>query len=245
MLSRLATPMMCAIVMASMAACVSTGPESQEESRKAAKTNTELGQQYLQRGQYEIALEKLRRAIAQDKTYAPAHTVLAFLYEQIGEDDLAEGEYHAAVRYDPDDGSTNNNYAAFLCARGKAREAEPYFAKALKDPFYDTPELALSNAGICELGAGNLDKAEKFLRQSLEYDQNLPASLLALGKLHYQRGDYFRARAFLQRYEAVADQNGESLDLGYRIETELGDREAAQAYMDELARDYPELVPKK
>ncbi len=225
-----------------LAACAGSAaaPESDSKARKAAETNTELGRQYIARGDYEIALDKLKRAIAFDRSYAPAHTVLAYLYERIGDDEMAGKEYREAIKYDPKDGGVNNNYGAFLCSIGKWKEAEPYFEKALRDPFYETPALPLSNAGLCAMNAGDLDKAENFLRQSIEYDENLSASLLALSQLNYQREQYLRARAFLQRYEAVAPDTEVSLEHGYKIEKAMGDKEAAQRYRSELIEQFPE-----
>ena len=223
-----------------LVACSSSGGSKDEDSdRKAAETNTSLGQAYMARGQYEIALEKLKRAVANDKTYAPAHTLLAVLYERLGESDLAEKEYQAAVRYDPDDGDVNNNYGTFLCRTGKSEQAEPYFMKAVKDPFYDTPQVAYANAGNCSLDRGDLDKAEAFLRQSLEYDGNYAAALLPMADLSFRQGSYLRARAFLQRYEAVGILNEESLLLGYRIESELEDTKSANRYRTELLERFP------
>lgn len=223
-----------------LAACAPVDTVDDESAaRKAAETNTELGRQYLARGDYEIALDKLKRAIANDRTYAPAHTVLAYLYEYVGDDEMAGKEYREALKYDPRDGSVNNNYGAFLCSTGDWQKAEPYFEKALDDPFYDTPGLALSNAGTCALNAEQLDKAERFLRQSLEYDDNLAASLLGLGKLKYQQGQFLSARAFMQRYEATATHTEESLLVAYRIERELGDDDAAAEYRRQLIQQFP------
>jgi len=222
-----------------IAACSSTPKKSDEDLRKAAETNTALGRQYLDMGRNEIALEKLKRAIAFDKTYAPAHTMLAILYETIGEMEDAEREYKLALRYDPTDGDVNNNFGAFLCGMGRESEAEPYFVAAIDDPFYDTPEIALSNAGACALARGDLDKAELYLRQSLDYDNNLGAALLPMAEVSYQQESYLRARGFLQRYEAVGTLTEESLSLGYRIESNLGDQKAADRYRTELLEQYP------
>jgi type IV pilus assembly protein PilF len=223
-------------------ACATTpGPEDEESSnRKAAETNTALGQGYMQRKQYEIALEKLKRALAFDHTYAPAHTVLAILYETIGELDLAEKEYAEAVTIDPGDGDINNNYGAFLCSIGKGKEAYKYFQKAVKDPFYKTPEVAYTNAGKCALAQGDLDKADVFLRQSLKYNDKLPSALIAMAEVSYQKGNYLRARAFLQRFGAVGAWNEDSLLLGYRIESKLGDAESANRYRSELLSLFPD-----
>lgn len=228
-----------AAALLALAGCVSSPGKPDSSMRKAAETNTALGRQYMDRGQNEVALEKLKRAVAYDKTYAPAHTMLAILYETIGKPDLAGEEYRKAVQYDPEDGDVNNNYGAFLCGIGKREEAEKYFVTAVADPFYETPEVALTNAGSCALARGDLDKAESFLRQSLGYDEKLGAALLPLAEVSYRKESFLQARAFLQRYEAVGPVNQESLSLGYRIETRLGDEKAAERYRQELLDRYP------
>jgi type IV pilus assembly protein PilF len=223
-----------------LAACVSSGPErSETDARKAAETNTALGRQYMDRGQYEISLEKLKRAVAFDKTYAPAHTMLGVLYETIGERDMAEAEYRQAVHHDPKDGSVNNNLGAFLCGVGKREEADRYFKAAIADPFYETPQVALSNAGSCALERGDLDAAEAYLRESLKRDPRMAAALLPMAEVSYRKGAYLQARAFLQRYEAVADRTRESLMLGVRVETQLGDEASAEKYRKALREQHP------
>ena len=222
-----------------LAGCTSTPKKSEDGSRKAAETNTALGRNYMDRGQYEIALEKLKRAVAHDKTYAPAHTMLGVLYETIGETEDAGKEYKLAVQYAPKNGDVNNNYGAYLCAIGKRKEAEKYFITAVDDPFYSTPAIALSNAGSCALAEGDLDKAETFLRQSLDYDPKLVEALLPMADVSYQQGSYLTARAFLQRYESLSEMNEESLLLGYDIEMELGDKESAERYRREFQERFP------
>ena len=231
------------IVLSLLAACTSTPKKSEQEMRKAAETNTALGRQYLDRGQYEISLEKLKRAVGNDKTYAPAHTMLGVLYETIGEDEDAEKEFRLAVQYDPTDGDVNNNLGAFLCRNGKAVEAAPYFDTAVEDPFYSTPGVAYANAGSCALQRGELDQAEFYLRKSLEKDRRMPEALLPMAEVSYQKGSYLTARAFLQRFEAVAQENEESLRLGVLIESALGDKQSADRYRMRLMEDYPDAIP--
>lgn len=225
-----------------LVACVSTNEPSTESARKAAETNTTLGRNYMDRGQYEIALEKLKRAVAHDKTYAPAHTLLGVLYETIGEIEQAGKEYKLAVHYDPKNGDVNNNYGAYLCARGRQAEAEKYFLTAVKDPFYETPAIAYANAGSCALQLGDLDKAETFLRQSLDYDSTLGSALLPMAEVSYRQGEYLRARAFLQRFEAQGVMDEKSLMLGYQTELKLGDNDSADKYLQELQERFPESM---
>ncbi len=223
-------------------ACGSTGETKtgeKSDGRRAAETNAALGRQYFDRKQYEVALEKLKRAVAFDITYAPAHSMLGVLYETLGEMDKAGEEYKLAVRYDPDDGDVNNNYAVFLCSKGRYNEANRHFETALEDPFYNTKYVAAANAGLCAFNNGDLDKSELYLRQSLEYDQKYSPALLPLAQISYRKQDFLKARAFLQRFESAGTINSESLYLGYLIESELGDGKSASRYRENLMDQFP------
>lgn len=231
------------VLVATLAAgCATTAPETvdaKSNARKAAETNTALGRRYLDRRQYEVAMEKLKRAVAQDPTYAPAHTLLGVLYETVGMIEEAGRQYRLAVKHDPTDGDVNNNYAVYLCGQGQGEKAEEHFEVAFKDPFYDTLQMAYANAGKCAMQRGDLDKAERYLRQSLEYDGKYAAALLPMAEVSMRKEAYLPARAFLQRYEAVGEMNAESLYLGYRIERALGDAASAARYRRELLDGYP------
>lgn len=242
LLKSAACVVICLFASLMLSACATSGTSKtgeKSEGRKAAETNTALGRQYLERKQYEVSLEKLKRAVAFDNTYAPAHTMLGVLYETIGEKSKAGEEYKLAVRHDPDDGEVNNNYAVFLCGQGQYREADRHFETALKDPFYTTKYVAAGNAGLCAMNNNDLDKAELYLRQSLEYDNKYAPALLPMAQVSYRKEEYLRARAFLQRYEAVSETNSESLYLGYLIESKLGDGKAASQYRENLMDQFP------
>jgi len=230
---------LCVVLLAGCGTPASKDSDTASRARKAAETNTSLGRQYLDLGKYEVAQEKLKRAVAYDKTYAPAHTVLGVLHEVLGQRDLAEKEYQLAVHYDPDDGDVNNNYAVFLCGQNKPDEADHYFQVAMQDPFYATPEVVYGNAGLCALQANYLDKAERYLRQSLEYDEKFVAVLLPMADVQYRKGAYLNARAFLQRFEAVGTKDAHSLLLGFRIESALGDEATAARYKKDLLSEFP------
>jgi type IV pilus assembly protein PilF len=225
-----------------LAGCASTPSDSgsvDNDRRRAAELNTQLGREYMTRGQYEIALEKLKRAVESDNSYAPAHTMLAVLYETLGEEENAGKHFEAAVKAAPNSGDANNNFGTFLCRTGKPERADRYFLAALDDPFYQTPEAALGNAGACAIQRGDLEQAETYLRQSLAYDPNFPDALLSLAALNYEQGELLRARAFLQRFDGASEMTAESLLLGYRIESGLNNPEDAMRYRSELIQQFP------
>lgn len=224
-------------------ACASTqgnGPYDQTESEKAADFNTSLGLEYMNRGQYEVALGKLKKAIREEPDYAPAHTVTAILYERIGEEDLAGKHYKKAYEADPDDGDVNNNYGTYLCKTGDRDEAIGHFMKALDDPFYSSPEVALTNAGSCVLGEGDLAEADEYLRAALRVNPKFPDALITMASLNYERQNYLKSRAFIQRYEEVAQHDPASLLLAYRVETAMGDQKSAADYRRALLNGFPE-----
>jgi len=215
-------------------------PDAKTAGRKAAEDNTQLGVEYMKRGQLEVALGKLKKAVKDDPGYAPGHTVLAVLYTRLGESELAATHYKEALQADPTNGDVNNNYGTYLCQTGKQQEAIRHFMKALDDPFYGSPAVALTNAATCAMGNDKLADAENYLRSALKYDPKFPDALLAMARLNYQQKDYLRSRAFLQRFEATTAQTAESLFIGYQIETALRDEKTARQYRSLLNSNFPD-----
>jgi len=215
-------------------------PYKESDKRRAAVSNTSLGLEYMNRGQYEVALGKLKKAIREDPTYAPAQTVLAVLYERIGEQELAAKHYKKAYEADPNDGDVNNNYGVYLCQVGRETEATEHFLKALNDPFYSTPSIALTNAGSCALRNGDLIAADKYLRDALKIEPDLPDALMNMARLSFEQKNYLTARAFIQRYEAVAKHAAETLLLAYKIEIYSDNKKAANTYKLMLETNFPE-----
>lgn len=207
---------------------------------KAATLYTNLGQKYMAQGKLEVALENLNKALAADNNYADAHTVIALLYERIGDNAQAEQNYRRAAELAPKSGNENNNYGAFLCKIGRYDDASVYFVRAISDPFYKTPVVALTNAGTCAIKGGKLDVAEKDLRAALDREPNNSEALFQMANVLYLKNDFFRARAFIQRYEAVGQQSADALLLGRNIELRLGNGKAAQDYTRRLRAKFPE-----
>lgn len=226
-----------------LSACASQPPggsDQKSNKRKAAESNTSLGLEYMNRGQYEVALGKLKKATRDDPGYAPAETVMAVLYERIGELNEAGKHYRKAYEIDPEDGDVNNNYGVFLCKTGKRSEAMERFRTALDDPFYSSPSVALTNAGSCALKAGDLATAEEYLRKALKIDPAFPDTLLTMARLNYLENNYLNSRAFIQRYETVSNHDAESLLLAYRIELASSDSRAANKYKLLLESNFPD-----
>jgi len=215
-------------------------PYDESDSRKLVESNTSLGLEYMNRGQYEVALGKLKKAIREDPGYAPAQTVIAVLYERIGEQELAAKHYKKAYEAAPKDGDVNNNYGVYLCQQGKEDKAIEHFMKALKDPFYSTPAIALTNAGSCAIRYGHYVEADEYLRSALKIEPDLPDALMNMARLSFERGNYLSARAFMQRYEIAAKHEAETLLLAFRIEMASDNRKGANKYKLILESNFPD-----
>ena len=207
---------------------------------KAAALYTDLGQKYMAQGKLELALENLNKALAAEGDHADAHTVIALLYERIGDNAKAEEHYRRAAELMPKSGNENNNYGAFLCKIGRYDDSAPYFARAIADPFYKTPAVALTNSGTCAIKGGKLDVAEKNLREALNREPSNAEALFQMATVLYRKNDFFRARAFIQRYEAVGQQGADALLLGRNIELRLGNGKTAQDYTRRLREKFPD-----
>ena len=207
---------------------------------EAAVLNVQLGQSYLGRGQLDLAMEKLQKAVQLDPKSRDAHTVIAVLYEQIGNQAKAEAHYRIAHRLAPDAGDTNNNLGRFLCNAGQLAESDAYFARALLDPFYQHPETALTNRAACASKLGNQALAERSLRAAIERAPNFPEALLMMAQLSLKTDDPMKARAFLERYLALVPPDPAILLLGMQIESRLGNSRAEKAYRDRLLSEFPD-----
>lgn len=219
--------------------------QSSEQSKKAAENQVQLAQEYLKRGSLDVARDKLKRALELDPYSPQAHTVSGFLNETIGELVEAELHYKRAVELQPKDGDMNNNFASFLCRRGRYDEADAIFRRAIADPYYKTPEVALANAGMCAKDAGHLEQAENYLREALDHSPEYGSALLPMASVLHARGDFLRARAFIQRYEAANPTSPEALNLGYQIEQALGDARNAEDYRRRLTSSFPRSAEAK
>lgn len=222
-----------------LAACGAQSDIKGADLLEAARINTQLGIDYMRKGQMDMALDKLKRAVDQDPNLAIAHSSLAFVYSRHGENELAEKEYRKALSLDSENASVRNNFGVFLCGQGKIAEAERYFLEAAQDKRYATPEAAWTNAGVC-LRKSDPDKAERYFRAALEINREFPDALSQMAWLSYQKHDYWRARAFVQRYELVGQTTPETLWIGALTERQLGDNAAADKYEKRLKTEFPE-----
>ncbi len=226
-----------------LTACVSDGPQagsSKPDYTEASRLNAELGADYLRKGHTEQAKEKLMRAVEQDSRNAQAHSSLAVVYAQLGDTREAKRHYKKALSLNGDDPSLKNNYGTFLCSQGQYEDAEKLFLEAARDRKYTTPEAALTNAGLCLRQGPARVRAEPYFREAIQINPAFPEALAQLAVISFERDDFLRSRAFIQRFERVGKHTAETLALAAKTELALGDRGSAALYERRLKKEFPD-----
>lgn len=229
------------LLVSLLSACASdTDVPKGTNAKDAARINLQLGVDYARKNDFDLALEKLNRAIKQDPDLALAHSTIAYVYAAKGMNEKAEEQYRQAIELDSSDGTLRNNFGVFLCAHGKTTEALRNFMQAVASKTYTTPEVAWTNAGVCARRKPDLDAAERHFREALQSNPKFPDALGQMATLAYEKKDYLRCRAFLQRYLATGQATAEVLWIASLNERQLGDIDAAHDYESRLKREFPE-----
>ncbi len=224
---------------------IDDGLSSQAQSERAhqsAKIHTELAAEYFHRGQLDIALEEVAEALKARSNYAPAYNVLGLVNMALNENDKALDNFERAVRMAPRNSEILNNYGWFLCQRFLQRmdQAIDYFMVAAKDPLYSTPEKSFANAGVCELRRQKYIEAQIFLQKALSIQPNYSPALVGLIDIDFQRGNLIDAKSKLVHLLQNNTSTPESLLLAIQIEQAMGDQMAADSYIFQLQKYFPD-----
>ena len=195
------------------------GSSRAEERQKIAALDTQIGIEYMREGSNELALKRLQKALTVDANYVDAHNGLGLLYSQLREYDLAEKNFKSALRTDPGNSFALNNYGQFLCQQKRYPEGQLQFAAAVKNPLYDTPEAAYTNAGLCALDAQDNKAAEEYFRAALGNNPEMRTALLAMAQISLDRPDVLEANRYLARYLRDAPQTPPHAGIGYSHRT--------------------------
>ena len=232
------------VLLGLTAGCVSTTTTTNERkmqpSGDAGDINYQLGTEYYRKGNFDLALDRLERAIEQEPRNADAHSLLALTFAQLGNNRLAIESFDRAVQLAPNNINVRNAFAVYLCQQGEYDDAQQQFDRAINIRENDNAYMMMTNAGVCIAKRPDLALAEKYFRDALAIRPSHGEALIQLAALKHKTEDNLLARAFLQRYLASNPASSGVLYLAVQVETELGDDRAATDYMNQLMRDFPE-----
>ncbi|MGO9934809.1 MAG: type IV pilus biogenesis/stability protein PilW [Steroidobacteraceae bacterium] len=211
-----------------------------KEPAQAAVANMQLAIEYMKLGQLANSRECIEKALKEDASNPNVQETAGLVYERVNEMSRAEHAFQAAMRLGKQDPNIANSYAGFLCRTGKTAAGEKLFLEVAHNPLYQTPEVALVNAGVCARSSGDLLDADKYFNNALAIRPNMPEGLLQSGNVAFDRGDPAQALEIVNRYLAVNKPTPEILWLGYRAQRKLGDAVAAAVFARRVQVEFPD-----
>ncbi len=182
---------------------------SQDRVKKAEGYYTE-GMAHFQTDR-QRAFVNFQKAIQENPDHKQARYSLAHLYALQGKVPQAEVELKEAIRIDPEFSEAHNFLGEIIARDGRARDAIPHYRRALGNPLYATPDIALYNLGGALVQQGDMEGAAQAFEDALHVSPLTvpPAKLhLALGLAYYRLGYDRRARESLVQVTSL-DKGGE------------------------------------
>lgn len=213
---------------------------SVKKSGSPADTYVQLAAEYLRIGDYQSALTKAKKAVMRDPGNANAYLVLGLVYEALNEIGQAQTAYRKARAVDDKNPYVLNAYGRLLCQLEEYDKSFRAFEKAVQNPLYESPWVAMTNAGICALAANDQARAEGYFLKALQENPRFPAALLQMAQISYDQGKYLSARAYIQRYREVARPNAKLLYLSILTERKLGNLDQERSDELLLKAEYPD-----
>lgn len=226
-----------------LAGCASTNSRDREDSpqsttfassedplRYRAKVHTELAANYFQRGQMNVALEELREAIRLDPKYGFAHSILGLVQADLGDFVKADLSFQTAIAVAPAEGDIRNNYGSYLCRQNRTKEGLEQFDAALRLPLYQTPQIALENAGSCALAGGLIKPAEAYFQRMVQLQPFNSRGYQGLAAIAMKTARFDEVRRQVRLALNTQPQTPDLLYFGACAERRLGDRAGEETY---------------
>ena len=233
-----------AMLSACLLGCVSVDGSKalkrEDPTDAAAKTNIQLGVAYLQQGNYPLAREKLERSLKQNPKDPDVHTSLGLLYDRVGETKLADKHFREALRLAPTNPDISNNYAIYLCKNGRVDEGVSRFAVVAANKYYRTPEVALTNAGVCLRDAKRLDEAQQRFAGAIKIRPNFSEATVQLASLHVERGQLAEARKVVDTYLGAFRPNADVLFAAVTVARAAKDKMSEEKFSRTLRLEFPD-----
>lgn len=231
------------LTLSLLTACATAPVENSPESdalRKRAEVYLQLAVGYYSRGQFDIAQEEIRKALAIDPNNVDTFNVQGLIYMSQGQSAQADNSFQRAIRLSPENPEVLNNYGWFLCQSGREKESLQYFDRVLQNRAYPNQARVMTNAGICSARMNNTALAESYLTRAFELDPGNPSINTQLANVYYRSNQLPRAQFYIHRALKAESAGADVLWLAVRTERKLGNETMANSYATQLRRRFPQ-----
>jgi tetratricopeptide (TPR) repeat protein len=194
-----------------------------------------LGNYYLDRGDFKQAIASYDMALNMEPHAALALVNQAMAYARMGDNQRADDALQKALKINPDNAAANFNMGLLKAEENDLVAAEKHLRAALKAD----PQMAQAAYNLCViLSKDRIDEAVAFCRKATELRPDVPRYAFTLAFYQQQRGDLADAARVLDgiitRYPAYADAY---MLLGGIYEKQGKSGEAEKVYKKGLAAE--------
>jgi type IV pilus assembly protein PilF len=187
-----------------------------------------------------VAREKLERSLKQNPKDPDVHTSLALLYDKTNEPKLADKHYREAVRLAPESPEVSNNYAIYLCKTNRVDEGISRFSDVAANKYYRTPEVALTNAGVCLRGAKRHAEAETSFQRAIKARPDYSEASVQLATLYTELNRLPEARKLLETYLGAFRPTADVLYAAVSVARASKDKMSEEKYSRQLRLEFPD-----
>ena len=159
-----------------------------EVRRKQEEASRNLGEVYLQQGDYTSALRELLKAEALYSEDPFVHYDLGLAYRAKNKPDLSIKHFKKALELNPGYGPARNGLGTAYLSIKDWDKAIEQFKEVAEDLLYSTPYIPLSNMGFAYYNKGEYQQAEKYYLKALEIKPDFINALLGLGRTYLVLG---------------------------------------------------------
>jgi tetratricopeptide (TPR) repeat protein len=185
-----------------------------------------LGNYYLNRGDYREALASYDTALRLEPQAVLAMVNASIAYARMGENDKAETSLQRALEVAPQSGAANFNMGLLKAEQNQPKEAERY----LRAAFQADPQMAAAAYNLCVLTAKDrMDEAVTWCRKAAELRPREPKYAYTLAFYQRQNGDTKGAITTLQSLVKQRPGYAEAYFLLAEIHMQQGERQKAVA----------------
>jgi len=171
-----------ALCLVSMLSCAVGA--NHEKRKKQARMTRELGEAYLQQGNYTESLKELLKA---EKLYSNDHLLhndlgLAYMAKQ--RYDKAEFHFKKAIDIRDEYAPAKNNLGTLYMAKQDWDAAIKQFKTVAGDLLYGTPHFPLTNLGIAYFNKRDYINSERYFLEALDIEPDFVLALRGLGRTY-------------------------------------------------------------
>ncbi len=188
-------PFMLLLASLTLLSCASNRVQEQ----KIAAATVELGEVYLNQGNFTAALKALLDAEKVLPNDPYLHNDLGVAYMGKERFELAEHHFKKAVTLKPDYIPARNNLGTAYLKQKKYDKAIECYKQFSTDLLYSTPHFAFSNMGWAYLGKNNQPLARKYFSKALNLKPDFINAVHGLATSYIQSGNARKAEAIIEK----------------------------------------------